>query len=176
LESYKPITAKQRSEWFALSTVGRESIAGGAISAGWATLFNKPREYGTHWDGCGKRYGMRLTGVSVSNAMEASICALWGEDPRYQRSGTKSFGGRAGHVVKMTFPAENRQGRLRPAYARYIAISGNNFVSNTWRPDSQATVGDTSLRTLLGFVGRMSSNAFQEFWPDVRQRFSSAKP
>jgi hypothetical protein len=34
------------------------------ISAGWETLF-------------GKRYGMRLTGVSVSNAMEASLGAIW---------------------------------------------------------------------------------------------------
>ena len=170
--SYQPITAKQRTEWFALSTVGPESIAGGVMSAGWGTLFNKPSEYGTHWDGFGKRYGMRLTGVSVSNAMEAGLGAMWGEDPRYARSESESFGGRIGHVVKMTFLAENRQGRLRPAYARYIAISGNNFLSNAWRADSEATVGNASLRVVLGFLGRMSSNAFQEFWPDVRQRIS----
>jgi hypothetical protein len=170
--SYQPITSKQRTEWFALSTVGPESLAGGAISAGWGTLFNKPREYGTHWEGFGQRYGMRLTGVSVSNAMEASIGAMWGEDPRYIRSRSESWGGRIGHVVKMTFVAQNRQGQLRPAYARYIAISGNNFVSNAWRPDSEATVGNASLRTVLGFLGRMSGNAFQEFWPDVRRHFT----
>jgi hypothetical protein len=72
----------------------------------------------------------------------------------------------------MTFVAQNRQGQLRPAYARYIAISGNNFVSNAWRPDSEATVGNASLRTVLGFLGRMSGNAFQEFWPDVRRHFT----
>jgi hypothetical protein len=170
--SDQPITAKQRADWFALSTFGPEGLAGGVISAGWGTLFNKPREYGTHWDGFGKRYGMRLTGVSVSNAMEAGLGALWGEDPRYVRSQSESFGGRVGHVVRMTFVARNRQGRLRPAYARYVAIPGNNFISNAWRADSEATVGNASLRTVLGFLGRMSSNAFQEFWPDVRQRFS----
>ena len=98
--------------------------------------------------------------------------AIWGEDPRYRRSQSGSFKVRVGYVVKMTFLAENRQGRLPPAYARYISISGSNFISNAWRPDSQATVGDASFRTLLGFVGRTSSNAFQEFWPDVRHRFS----
>src|SRR3984893_11655208 len=123
----QPITAKQRTEWFARSTVGPESMAGGVISAGWGTLFNKPREYGAHWDSFGKRYGMRLTGVSVSNAMEAGLGALWGEDPRYLRSGGKSFGGRVGHVVKLTFVSKNRHGRLKPAYARYTAITGNNF-------------------------------------------------
>ena len=64
------------------NTFGRESALGGLISAGWGTLFDKPSEYGTHWQGYGKRYGMRLTGVSVSNAMDASIRAIWGEDPR----------------------------------------------------------------------------------------------
>ena len=170
--SDQPITSKQRADWFALSTFGPESLAGGVISAGWGTVFNRPREYGTHWDGFGQRYGMRLTGVSVSNAMEASIGAMWGEDPRYIRSRSESLGGRIGHVVKMTFVAQNRQGQLRPAYARYIAISGNNFVANAWRPDSEATVGNASLRTVLGFLGRMSGNAFQEFWPDVRRHFT----
>jgi hypothetical protein len=31
-------------------------------------------------------------------------------------------------------------------------------------------VGNAVFRTLLGFLGRMSSNAFQGFWPDVRHR------
>ena len=171
-QNYQPVTAKQRTEWFVLQTAGPESIAGGAISAGWGTLFNKPSEYGAHWDGFGKRYGMRLTGVSVSNAMEAGLGAVWGEDPRYQRSSSESFGARVGHIVKMTFIARNRSGGSMPAYARYAAISGNNFLSNAWRADSQASVGDACLRIALGFVGRMSSNAFREFWPDVRQRLS----
>jgi hypothetical protein len=88
----------------------------------------------------GKRYGMRLTGVSVSTAMEASLGAIWGEDRRYARSQSESFGRRVGHVVEMTFVAQNRQGQFRPAYARYIAISGNNFMSNAWRADREATL------------------------------------
>lgn len=171
-QNYQPITSGERARWFVLETVGPRSLAGGVISAGWGTLFNKPSEYGTHWDGFGKRYGMRLTGVSVSNAMEVGLGAIWGEDPRYQRSTSESFGGRVGHIVKMTFLARNRSGRLMPAYARYAAISGNNFLSNAWRATSEATVGDACLRVGLGFLGRMSSNAFEEFWPDVRQRLS----
>jgi len=58
-----------------------------------------------------------------------------------------------------------------PAYARYIAISGNNFISNAWRANSEATVGNASLCTLLGFAGRLCGNALQEFWPDVRNGF-----
>ena len=70
----------------------------------------------------------------------------------------------------MTFVAPNQNGGMRPAYARYMAIAGNNFLSNTWRADSEATTGDASLRIAIGFFGRMGSNLFAEFWPDVGQR------
>lgn len=166
-----PITGDERLKWAVMSTVGPASLMGGVISAGFGTAFNQPREYGTHWDGFGKRYGMRLTGIATSNAMEAGLGAIWGEDPRYHRAGDgASFGGRIGHVVKYTFLSKNRAGEVVPAYARYAGIAGSNFLSNSWRADSEANDGHAVMRIGLGFLGRMSGNAFEEFWPDVRDR------
>jgi hypothetical protein len=113
---------------------------------------------------------MRLTGVSTGKAMEAGFGALWGEDPRYPRAEGRPFKSRVGNVIKMTFLARDSHGRSMPAYARYIAIPGSNFLSNTWRADSVATTGHALERTGLGVLGRMASNAFAEFWPDVEQR------
>ena len=175
-DSYEPIGTSGRFQWFAMSTVGPASLLGGTISSGWGTLYNSPREYGTHWTGFGERYGMRLTGVSVSNAMEASLGAAWGEDPRYIRDAGAPFKNGIGHVMKMTFLAQNREGRAMPAYARYMAITGSNFLSNAWRPDSDATVARASARTLLGFLARMSSNAWDEFWPDVKAKLFHKGP
>jgi len=163
-----PLTGSQRLSWTVKSTIGPASLAGGAISAGFGTAFNLPEEYGTHWDGFGKRYGMRLTGVATSNVMEAGLGAVWGEDPRYLRAAGQPFGSRLKNIVKMTFLAYDREGHTMPAYARYAAYSGNNFLSNTWRADSEATTSKAVVRTSLGFLGRMASNAFVEFWPDVR--------
>lgn len=168
-----PITAKERVRWVVASTVGPASLAAGLFSAGWGTLFNVPREYGPHWQGYGERYAMRLTGIATSNAIEAGLGSLWGEDPRYVRAAGAPLGNRIGHIVKMTVLAQNRDGKTMPAYARYIAIPSSNFLSNTWRADSEATVGRASLRIGLGFLGRMGGNAFEEFWPDARQRFFS---
>src|ERR1700760_2154394 len=81
------ITPSERFTWFVNGTVGPATLTGGLVSAGFGTLTNRPREYGPHWEGFGDRYGMRLTGVVTSNAMEAGLGALWGEDPRYQRAG-----------------------------------------------------------------------------------------
>lgn len=54
--------------------------------------------------------------------------------------------------------------------ARFIAIPAMNFLSNTWRPDSEANYHDAALRSLEGFAGLMAANAFEEFRPDVRTR------
>jgi hypothetical protein len=169
--STEPITPGERLSWFAQSTVGPATLTGGLISAGFGTLINRPREYGTHWEGFGDRYGMRLTGVATSNAMEAGLGTLWGEDPRYYRAGRdEPFGKRVGHIVKWTFVAANSNGSVRPAYARYAAIAGNNFLSNTWREHSEANTTVALERTGLGVLARMAGNTFDEFWPDVKQK------
>jgi hypothetical protein len=171
LTNYQPASASDRMKWFVVSTAGPLSLlAAGPISAGFGTAINRPKEYGPHWEGFGKRYGMRLTGVSTGNAIEASLGSLWGEDPRYFQSPRRGFGTRVKYVIKTTFVAPRRDGTLHPAYARYIGNVGNNFLSNTWRVQSDNGAGTAALRCLLGVVGRMSGNAFAEFWPDVRKR------
>jgi hypothetical protein len=167
--AYQPITGQQRLKWFVKSTVGPQSLGGGLFSAAIGTGRDKPEEYGPGWEGYGKRYGMRLTGVSTGNAMEVGLGAIWGEDPRYFRSKGRTIKGRIGNAVLMTFAARQSDGHLGPAYARFIATPGNNFLSNTWRADSEAHSRDAALRTLWGFLGRMGGNAFQEFWPDVQK-------
>jgi hypothetical protein len=82
---------------------------------------------------------MRLTGIATGNLVEASLGAVWGEDPRYFRAAGQPFKTRVGHVVQMTFMTKNRYGANMPAYARYVAITGNNLISRTGRPDSEAT-------------------------------------
>jgi hypothetical protein len=138
------------------------------FSSGWGTLWNQPREYGTHWQGFADRYGMRLTGLATSNAMEASLGAIWGEDPRYLRASGEGVGQRLGHAVKMAFLAPNKNGQLRPAYARYAAITGSNYLSNTWRVDSDASIRHATIRVGLGLLGRIAGNAWDEFWPDIK--------
>jgi hypothetical protein len=165
----QPITQIQRLKWAAFSSVGPPSLAAGAITSAISTAQNNPREYGPHWDGYFKRQALRLPGSAVSGLMEAELGALWGEDPRYHRATTKSAKGRVWHAVKTAFLAYDRDGKAMPAYARFIAVPASNVIANSWRPDSQRTVGQTSTRISLGFVSRISANTFAEFWPDIRR-------
>jgi hypothetical protein len=162
------ITGDQRALWVIQSSVGWQSLAYGVIPAGVGTAENHPREYGTHWEGFGDRYGMRLAGLATSNTMEASLGAIWHENPRYKPEPEKSFGGRVESVVYQTFFTRRADGNFEPAYARFLAIPGSNFLSNTWRANSEADTSHALERTGYGFAGAMGSNAFHEFWPSVK--------
>jgi hypothetical protein len=167
---YRPVTKRQRLRWILTNSVGPSHLIGGVLSAGFGTALDRPKEYGPHWGGFGERYGIRLTGIVPGNIMEAEIGTLWGEDPRYFRVPDQTLGARVRNVVMQTFKARGRNGTYAPAYARFIAEPGNNFLSNLWRADSEANTHDAILRTGEGFAGRMAANAFAEFWPDAKRK------
>jgi hypothetical protein len=168
--NYRPVTVSGRIAWFGISTVGPVSLLlAGPISAGFGTALNRPKEYGTHWDGFGERYGIRLTGISTGAAIEASLGSVWREDPRYFPSPDQRFGSRVKYVVKSTFTAPHKDGSWHPAYARFAGNVGNNFLSNTWRANSEASARDGAIRCIWGVTNRMAGQAFAEFWPDVRK-------
>jgi hypothetical protein len=169
-DAHRPIDARERIQWVLKGTLGPPSLAAGVFSAGFETLLDHPKTYGPHWEGFGDRYGMRLSGLALSNSMEAGLGAIWGEDPRYAREPGAPFAQRLGHAAKMTFLAQNRDGGVMPAYARFIAIPSSNFISNAWRVPGDDSAGNAAVRIGLGFFGRFGSNTFDEFWPDVKQK------
>jgi hypothetical protein len=172
-QPYAFITGSERFQWFVVSTVGPASLFGaGPLSAGWGTMLNKPEEYGPGWEGFGKRYGMRLTGISTSNAIEALTGAALREDPRYIPAppGT-SFGKRAGRIVGHAFLSHRPDGSVRFSYSRVAGNVGNNFLSNLWRVESESTTKAAAVRCIWGLTGRMGANAFAEFWPSVYRKW-----
>jgi len=174
-EAPQPITAAQRAQWVLANSVGPQALIGEAFTAGFGTWTNKPPEWGSHWDGFGKRAGADLAEGAVSHTMEAGLGAIWGEDPRYPRDAGAPFKNRLGHVFKMTFLAQDRNGGLMPAYARFIAIPSSTAISTAWRPPSEQSAGDVGVRIGLGVLGRMGSNAFEEFWPDISKHIFRRK-
>jgi len=116
------------------------------------------------------RYGIGMAGSVTGNAIEASAGLILREDPRYFSVPERSFKARLGNVVQLTLAARGDAGSFGPDYARYMAIVGSNFLSNTWRVHSEANAHDALLRASEGFAGRMAANAFEEFWPSVERR------
>jgi hypothetical protein len=160
-----PITAEERLHWLMRENLAPAALLEDVVIAAEDTRVNSPKEYGPHWEGFGKRVGIVSANYGVRTVMEAGLGSFWGEDPRYRRTEGQPLVSRLGHVVKMTFFACNRAGNEVPAYARFLAIPGSNFLANTWMPDSQATLSDAAVRTGMSFLGRMSENAYREFRP-----------
>ena len=151
------------------NTFGPNNLAGGIFLSAFGTALNRPKEYQPHWGGFGDRYGMLRTSVITGNAIEAGVGLIFREDPRYFRVPDQPVRARVGNVLWLTIAARGGHRNLGPAYARYMAIVGNNFLSNTWRVHSEANARDALLRTSEGFAGRMAANAFEEFWPDIKR-------
>ncbi len=166
-----PITAAQRLQWVIQSTVLPTNILADAISAGVGTGLDSPRELGTHWTGFEKRYVNTMATGLLGNGIEAGLGAAWGEDPRYQPAAVgTSFTGRIVHAAKWTVLARDRDGQMRPAYARFIAIPAAAGISNIWRPDSETGLDNFAERTAFGFAGHFGGNTWNEFWPDVKKK------
>ena len=169
---YVPPTGGERVKWTIDGTFGATSIASGVFLASWNTAWNIPSEWGASWSGFGKRFGSREVQMTASNAIEAGLGAAWGEDPRYFRSGRTGIWTRTGYAAKTVFVAHRRNGRLAPAWARYVGGIGSNLVANTWLPPSSTTGLQNVRRIGNGFLGRFVGNMWNEFWPDVRGRLT----
>lgn len=164
------ITGEERVQWAFLQTFGPQSWLNGLFTAGIGTARDHPAAYGPHWEGFAKRYGVRFSGVAASNTIEAGLGALWGEDPRYLPKPGQGFKRRFANVFVGTVMARDRAGRLTPAYARYVAIPGNNFLSNTWRVSGEADTSSALVRTGYGLLAVATSNAWSELWPEVKRK------
>ncbi len=172
IRDYVPITGNERVQWYLRGT-GTAAVGSSVFSAAWGTAWRLPQAYPSTWGGFGKRYGLAVSGVALSNGLEAGLGGIWGEDPRYFRKGGDlrgNFKSRVGNVLLSSVTATDREGERMPAYSRFVAIPSSNFMQNAWRVESQSRARDALLRTLYGFLGRMGSNAFKEFWPDLRRK------
>jgi len=83
------VTAWQRLGWFDEKTFGISNLAGSLPGAALQTVLDRPHEAGPHWEGFAERYGVSVSTNAVSNAMEAGFGAIWHEDPRYRRDGSR---------------------------------------------------------------------------------------
>lgn len=167
---YQPFTPRENLRWFTANTIDPANLAGGIFEAALGTAPNRPKEYGPHWGGFARRFGIGMTQSATGNAIEAGGCLILRKDPRYFRVPERPFRGRVRNVVRLAFAARAGNGSFEPAYARYMAVFGVNFLSNSWRANSQANAHDALLRSTEGFGGVLASNAFEEFWPNVKTR------
>jgi hypothetical protein len=166
-DSYAAITPKQRLEWSADGVFGRPAVLAAIAGDVWLTAWNTPSEWGRTWRGAGFRLAQREVDVALSTGIEAGLGALWSEDPRYLRLGHGGTARRFGYALRTVFLAPRKHGEMAPAWARYAGNTVNNVIANAWLPASQRTWQATVIRSGNSVFGRLATNVWGEFGPDV---------
>jgi hypothetical protein len=166
---YVPPTPRDRVTWVVQGTISLPVVGYNALDAAWSTTSNRPEEWGRGLAGFGRRFADESASTTIEDAIEAGAGALWGEDPRYRRSGQPSTWRRVHHAVFATILAPRRDGHLAPAWGRFTAIAAASQIQNGWLPPSARTPSATAWRMADDVVTRALVNVWDEFWPDVRK-------
>jgi hypothetical protein len=61
---------------------------------------------------------------------------------------------------------------MAPAWARYAGNTVNNVIENAWLPSSQRTWQATVIRSGNSMFGRLATNLWGEFSPDLVRLWS----
>lgn len=171
---YVPPTAGDRLKWVVEGTASLPILGVNAADSAWSTKIDRPREWGGGAKGFARRFGDEEASATVEDTIEASVGAIWSEDPRYRRSGHKNPVRRVEHALAATVVAPRRDGHLAPAWARFSAIAATVPIENTWLPPSVRTKGQVAWRVGDDLIGRALSNVWDEFWPDIRRWLPAA--
>ena len=170
----RAITPQERREWVAEGILAPGSFGTSLMIATWQTTIGWPEE----WQGSSgftKRVLTSQADNGISKGIEASLGMLWGEDPRSSRSGRHAFGSRLGYAMKTVVLTQRPDGHLAPAWGRFAGTVGSNLVQNVWLPPSLTTPKETAVRVATGLLGRLGTNLWGEFGPDLRRRFPRAR-
>ena len=97
--------------------------------------------------------------------------ALFKQDPRYERSKSKKFGGRLGHAVSRLFVTRDDDWNLEPNYSRFAGAATSSALANVWErstPNHDRIGADATLKRFgMTFVSGAIGNIFREFAGDL---------
>jgi hypothetical protein len=64
----------------------------------------------------------------------------------------------------------NEHGGTTFAASRIAGAAGSAFAANAWYPDRLSTTRAAAERSGWSIVSDVGTNAFHEFWPDVKRK------
>jgi hypothetical protein len=128
-----------------------------------------PDKWGEGTEGWSERYADHFGRALIRENMAFGVRALDGEDPRYQPSQEHGVWKRSKHAIAGAFAVRGRNGRLMPAYSRFVSDYATPFIAQQWEPEPlSASRALGSGTAAMGMA--VASNLSLEFWPDVRRR------
>jgi len=171
-----PLDLNEKLAYHAANAYGPWELLGSAAYAGILQGIGTPEEWGGGVDGYGKRLASTLAGSGIHGVLAFGLDSALHEDPRYFRSHSSGFWGRAGHAVRGTILTRTDAGGETFSVWRFGSAYGAAFLSNQWYPDRLNTVRLGFLQGSLRLGFDLASNLGSEFWPDIKTKILRRKP
>jgi hypothetical protein len=130
-----------------------------------------PREWRDGAGAFGRNYGDRLARSEASALGRFSLDSLLHIDPRYSRSTSRSFVGRAVHAFEFTFINKTDGRHQTLAFGNFTGAVASGFVPNTYMPTGWNDPSQGTQRALATFEGYAEQNLAQEFAPEIARAF-----
>jgi len=145
----------------------RDAVESDRVDQNLATLTERERRGRLPY---GARYASRFAKTVANNTIRLGVESALGEDSRYFASPRRETGRRVAHVFRTTLFARKADGRQTLAVGRLAGAFGSGLVSRTWQPEGHNGIGRGLQSGAVSFSFDFASNAFREFWPDLRKR------
>ena len=155
--------AETRRERFINSTVGPIALGRQVATAGISTWRNSPEEWGTKWEGFGRRVASNFGKNAIKQSMKFGLDEAFKLDSHYYRSKDKSTGARIRNALISPVTARDKNGKRRIGVPNLVGTYGANvIVRETWYPDGYDWKDGVRSGTIsLGFAAAF--NLFKEF-------------
>jgi hypothetical protein len=134
-DAYVRPDSKTRFKRYVKSIVGPTALAKTVVSSGISTWQNSPPEWGTKWEGFGRRFA---SGMGKNVIKQTTVYALdesFKLDSKFYRSKKKDFGGRFGDAIISPFVARDKNGKKVFGFPRVMGTYTASIIAyETWYP------------------------------------------
>jgi hypothetical protein len=160
---YARPTAAERRKRYINSLVGPVTIGRQVFNAGVSTWQNSPEEWGTKWEGFGRRFASNVGRNAIRQTILYGLDSALDVDSHFYRSKKKDFGSRFRNAVISPVAARDRKGKRVVSVPRIAATYTSSIVAyEAWYPERYDWKDGVRSGTIsLGF--NAAFNLFKEF-------------
>lgn len=165
-----PLTLREKYRYTLTRTFGPQELVVMTAGAAIDQWDRHPDEWGEGWDAFGVRVASHFGHSLVKQHIAFGVRAIDHEDPRFVLSLRKGTWPRVQFAIIHTFVVPNDNGKMMPAYSRFVADYGSTFIQRQWWPERFHTVQEGFRGGSISLGLDVAYNIAREFLPDIKKK------
>jgi len=168
--AFAPLTPDQKVKRRALRLIEPVTLVSSAFGAGIDQWRDVPQKWGQGYEAYAIRFASSEGFTAAHNTVALGFDLAFHLDPRYRRMPEGRFKARLRNAVSQSFLAHKDSGGETVNVSEIAGNFSAGFISNTWQPAGDNSVGDALTRGAMGLVFHTAKNVGREFLPDILHR------